>query len=234
MIDTARPISIVTGICGGIGSAIAARLRVEGYRIVGIDLREDEHGLADIHYRFDLSALSEIPHLYARIEAEAGPVSLLVNNAGHVSDGSFAELSADEIMMTLTVNVAAVMLLSRAAADSMAARGKGAIVNMASIAGERGSSQAAYGASKAGVINLTRTMARLYAAKGVRINAVAPGFVNAGMGERLPDAVRGALLQATAMGRGAEAEEIAQVVAFLASDAASFMTAETVNVHGGI
>lgn len=229
-----RAIAIVTGICGGIGRAIATKLRAEGYRIVGVDLLEDSAGLADVHYRFDLSALSDIPELFARIEQEVGPVAVLVNNAGHVTDGSFAELTADEIMMTLTVNVAAVMLLSRAAADSMAARGRGAIVNLASIAGERGSSQAAYGASKAGVINLTRTMARLYASRGVRINAVAPGFVNAGMGERLPEAVRGALLQATAMGRGAEAEEIAQVVAFLASDAASFMTAETVSVHGGI
>jgi 3-oxoacyl-[acyl-carrier protein] reductase len=229
-----QPIAIVTGICGGIGRAIAAKLRAEGYRIVGVDLLADAEGLADVHYRFDLSNLGEIPQLWARIESEVGPVAVLVNNAGHVTDGSFAELTADEIMMTLTVNVAAVMLLSRAAADSMAARGRGAIVNLASIAGERGSSQAAYGASKAGVINLTRTMARLYASGGVRINAVAPGFVNAGMGERLPEAVRGALLQATAMGRGAEAEEIAQVVAFLASDAASFMTAETVCVHGGI
>ena len=229
-----QPIAIVTGICGGIGRAIAAKLRADGYRIVGVDLLEDSEGRADVHYRFDLSVLDEIPALHARIEREVGPIAVLVNNAGHVTDGNFAELTADDIMMTLTVNVAAVMLLSRAAADSMAARGKGAIVNLASIAGERGSSQAAYGASKAGVINLTRTMARLYAARGVRINAVAPGFVNAGMGERLSEAVRGALLQAPAMGRGAEADEIAQVVAFLASDAASFMTAETVSVHGGI
>jgi NAD(P)-dependent dehydrogenase (short-subunit alcohol dehydrogenase family) len=229
-----KPIAIVTGICGGIGRAIGAVIRRQGHTIVGVDMLEDSEGLSDVHYRFDLSALGEIPSLFERIEREVGPVAVLVNNAGHVTDGSFAELTADDITMTLNVNVVAVMLLSRAAADSMATRGKGAIVNLASIAGQRGSSQAAYGVSKAGVINLTRTMARLYAAKGVRINAVAPGFVNAGMGERLSDAVRGALIQATAMGRGAEPEEIAEVVAFLASDAASFVTAETYGVHGGI
>lgn len=229
-----QPIAVVTGICGGIGRAIAAKLRTQGYRLVGVDLLDDAEGLADVHYRFDLSALSGLAELWDRIECEVGAPSLLVNNAGHVSSASLAQLTAEEIMMTLTVNVGAVLLLSRAAADSMAARGKGAIVNLASIAGQRGSSQAAYGASKAGVINLTRTMARIYAPSGVRINAVAPGFVNAGMGERLPDPVRGALLQATAMGRGGEAAEIAEVVAFLASDAASFMTAETVAVHGGI
>ncbi len=229
-----KPIAIVTGICGGIGRAIGAVLRRQGYTVVGVDLLADSEGLSDVHYRFDLSELAALDGLIERIEREVGPPAVLVNNAGHVTDSSFAELTAEEIMMTLSVNVAAVMLLSRAAADRMAARGKGAIVNLASIAGQRGSSQAAYGASKAGVINLTRTMARLYAAKGVRINAVAPGYVNAGMGERLSEAVRGALIQATAMGRGAEPEEIAEVVAFLASDAASFITAETYGVHGGI
>lgn len=229
-----KPIAIVTGICGGIGRAIGAVMRRKGYTIVGVDLLADSEGLSDVHYRFDLSELTALDGLVDRIEREVGPLAVLVNNAGHVTDGGFAELSAEEIMMTLNVNVAAVMLLSRAAADRMAARGKGAIVNLASVAGQRGSSQAAYGASKAGVINLTRTMARLYAAKGVRINAVAPGFVNGGMGERLSDAVRAALIQATAMGRGAEPEEIAEVVAFLASDAASFITAETYGVHGGI
>jgi len=229
-----KPVAIVTGICGGIGRAIGAVLRRQGYMIVGVDLREDSEGLSDIHYRFDLSDLAALDGLVDRIEREVGPPAVLVNNAGHVTDGSFAELTAADLMMTLTVNVAAVMLLSRAAADSMARHGKGAIVNLASIAGQRGSSQAAYGASKAGVINLTRTMARQYAGSGVRINAVAPGYVNAGMGDRLSDAVRGALIQATAMGRGAEPEEIAEVVAFLASDAASFITAETYGVHGGI
>lgn len=229
-----KPIAVVTGTSGGLGRVIAATLRDRGYAVVGLDIRPDADGTVDRFFPCDLGCLADLPALLERIEVEAGPIAVLVNNAAYLTDAPLAELTPDEIVATLTINVGAVLVLTRSVADAMARRGGGAIVNMASVAGLRGSSQVAYGASKAGVINLTKTLSKHYAAAGVRINAVAPGLVETGMGERLSDAVRSGLLAATPLGRGARPQEIAEVVAFLAGDAASYITGETISVSGGI
>ena len=227
-----RPIALVTGVCGGIGRAIAAALHARGYHVVGSDLTEGDAGPAESFQAFDLSDLDAIEGFVSAVENDVGPIAVMVNNAAYFSDRAFADLTPEDIMRTLTVNVGAVMLLCRTVGDRMAQRGGGAIVNMSSIAGKRGSTQADYGASKAGVINLT--LSRIYAPANVRINAVAPALVDAGMGDRLGEDVRESYVQRTPMGRGARAEEIASVVAFLAGPDASYMTGETVNVDGGL
>jgi len=229
-----RPIALVTGVTGGIGRAIVARLAADGYRVVGTDLAEQAVEGMEIFRPFDLSDLDGIDGLVGAVEEEIGPIALLVNNAAYFSNVEFPRIEASHIMRALTVNVAAVMLLCRSVADRMSKRGGGAIVNMASIAGKRGSTQAEYGASKAGVINLTGTLSKIYAPGGVRINAIAPGFVEAGMGERLRPEVREGYLNIIPMGRGADASEIAGVVSFLAGPDASYMTGETINVVGGL
>ena len=229
-----RPIALVTGVCGGIGRAIAAALHARGYHVVGSDLTEGDAGPAESFQAFDLSDLDAIEGFVSAVENDVGPIAVMVNNAAYFSDRAFADLTPEDIMRTLTVNVGAVMLLCRTVGDRMAQRGGGAIVNMSSIAGKRGSTQADYGASKEGVINLTRTLSRIYAPANVRINAVAPALVDAGMGDRLGEDVRESYVQRTPMGRGARAEEIASVVAFLAGPDASYMTGETVNVDGGL
>lgn len=227
-------VAIVTGSAGGLGAAIVRRLHADRWMVASVDLAESGPAEAARHDRADLTDLGSLDPLVGRIEADLGPVSLLVNNAAYWRPTPFFELTADQIRRTLTVNVAATLLLCQAAARRMIANGGGGIVNVASIAGRRGSSQVDYGASKAGVINLTTTLARELAAHGIRVNAVAPALIDAGMGDRLPPHVREAYLAQTPLKRGARPEEIANVVAFLASEEASYVTGETIDVHGGL
>ncbi len=228
-------VAIVTGSAGGLGAAIVRRLQADGWSVASVDLAEDGPSEATRHYRADLTDLGGLDALIGRVEADVGPVSLLVNNAAYWRPTPFLELTADQIQRTLTVNVAATLLLCQSAARRMIAHGAGGnIVNVASIAGRRGSSQVDYGASKAGVINLTMTLARELAADGIRVNAVAPALVDAGMGDRLPPNVKEAFLAQTPMKRGARPEEVANVVAFLAGEEASYVTGETIDVHGGL
>jgi NAD(P)-dependent dehydrogenase (short-subunit alcohol dehydrogenase family) len=227
-------VALVTGCAGGVGAAIAARLAADGYRVAGVDLAPSGEGGVEHYYQCDLSKLDQLEPLVARISAEIGPIALLVNNAAFWKATSFFDLDAEQIQKTLTINVSATLLLCQAVARRMAEAGGGAIVNVASIAGVRGSSQVDYGASKAGVINLTTTLARVLAEHGIRINAIAPALVETGMGTRLPPEVKAAFLAQTPMKRGARPEEVANVVAFLASDEASYLTGETIQIHGGL
>ena len=147
----------------------------------------------------------------------------------------FFELTEEQITTTMTVNVIAVLLLCQAVARQMRNAGQGgAIVNIASIAGRRGSSQIEYGASKAAVINLTTTLARVLAGDGIRVNAAAPGLLETGMATRLAPGVREAFLENTPLKRAATPDEIANVVTFLASEKASYVTGETIDIFGGL
>jgi len=227
-------IVLVTGVAGGLGHGIASLFEAEGDIVIGLDLYE-RPGASYRQYACDLSDAGAIADAMATIERDVGPVDVLVNNAACCGSAGFLDLSADEINRTLAVNVTAVLLLCQHFVRQRRRTGQGgAIVNVASFAGIRGSSQIEYGASKAGVINLTRTMARQVAADGIRVNAVAPALVNTGMGVRLPDAVRDTFLNTTPMRRGAEPEEVANVVLFLAGGKASYVSGETVEVFGGL
>ena len=219
-------VAVVTGSSGGVGTAIARRLSSDGYRVAGVDLDASAQTGVERCYQCDLSQLELLDDLVARISDEMGPISVLVNNAAYWKATPFFELDAGQIQKTL--------LLCQAVARRMAASEGGVIVNVASIAGIRGSSQVDYGASKAAVINLTMTLGRTLAAHHIRINAVAPALVEAGMGTRLPEEVRAAFLEQTPLKRPASPDEVANVVAFLASSEASYITGETIQIHGGL
>ena len=224
---------MVTGSAGGIGQAICTVFAHAGYRVVGVDRSQVTEQPLLAYYQADLAELPALEPLLDNVEKDVGPITVVVNNAAHLDMSLFADLTPDSMVRTLTVNVAAVALLTRAAASRMAAREGGVVINIASVAGKRGSSQPIYGASKAAVISLTKTLARLYAPK-VRVVGVAPALVEVGMGPGLSPEVRAGLIGQTPLGRGATGEEIADVVAFLASPSASYINGETVDVHGGL
>lgn len=231
---SSQRIALVTGTSGELGAAIATRLASDGYQIVGLDVRAPDVAGSWQHYSCDLSDIVALGATLERIRREVGPLRLLVNNAAYYNPVSLWDLSPEQIQRTMAVNVTAVMYLCQQVAKQMKDTGGGNIVNIASIAGRSGSSQIDYGASKAAVINMTATFGRLLAEHNIRINAIAPALIDAGMGKVLPPVVKEKYLQNTPLKRAAHPREIANVVAFLASDEASYITGSTVDVNGGL
>jgi NAD(P)-dependent dehydrogenase (short-subunit alcohol dehydrogenase family) len=226
--------AIVTGSSGGLGRAIVAELEKAGATPVGVDLGPAPAGASYKHYPCDITDAAAYDATIGRIWREAGPVHLLVNNAGYFNAVPFLDLTPQQVMKSMAVNVGAVITGIQAVARRMIAAGvKGSIVNIASISGEIGSGAVDYAASKAAVINLTKSVARDLAQHGIRVNAVAPGVIGAGMFDRLAPGKLDTMMAMTPLKRVADPAEIARVALFLATDAASYMTGTTVDVQGG-
>jgi NAD(P)-dependent dehydrogenase (short-subunit alcohol dehydrogenase family) len=225
--------AVVTGINGRMGQAICRALSEQGYKVVGVDIAD--RCVLDVPYvSFDLCDAQDIPKLVDRISRDHGVVRVLVNNAGVYTAKQYFETELADFDRTFAVNVRAPFFLSREVATRIrAAGGSGAVVNVASIVAKTGSPVAEYGASKAALANLTRAIAKPLGHFGVRVNAVAPGFINTALTERVSDERRQELLDPSALRRPGEPEEIAAVVAFLVSDAASYVTGTVVEADGG-
>lgn len=229
-----RGVAVVTGAAGGLGQAIVRTLASDGYTVLGVDLQTFEAPEAAGTWVCDLTDFAGVRRMLDEIIATFGAPAVLVNNAAFYRFAPFFELDMAQVAQTLAVNVTAPLYLCQQVGMAMRDNGGGAIVNVSSIAGRRGSSQVDYGASKAAVINFTMTLARIMAPLGIRINAVAPALVDAGMGPRIEPDAREAFLDQTPMKRAATAEEVANVIAFLAGDRSTYVTGETIDVHGGL
>lgn len=229
-----RPIALVTGAAGGLGKAISRVLATEGYGVIGLDLSTFDLPGSVRTFACDLTDFPSVRRTLDEIFSEFGAPAVLVNNAAFYQFSPFYQLDMEQVAKTLTVNVAAPLYLCQQVALAMRDNGGGSIVNVASIAGRRGSSQVDYGASKAAVINMTMTLARVLAADSIRVNAVAPALVDAGMGHRTEPHVRDAFLTQTPMKRAATSDEVADVIAFLAGGKSSYVTGETIDIHGGL
>lgn len=236
-----RSVAIVSGATGAIGAATCRRLVVDGLHVV-IGYRSDA-GTADrlaaelaphaTPVPLDVTDAEQVDAAVARAQ-ELGTVAVLVNNAGMTGDDLLLRLEPERFDLTLETNLRGAYLLTRAALRPMLRARYGRIVNVGSIVALRGNAgQVAYAAAKAGLIGMTRSLAREVARKGITVNVVAPGFVESAMTAALPEEARTALVAAAPMGRAVRAEEVADAIAHLASRGASATTGAVLPVDAG-
>jgi 3-oxoacyl-[acyl-carrier protein] reductase len=229
--------ALVTGGSRGIGRAIVAELARAGAHVVigyrsgadeAAELAEETGGRA---VQADVSSAEDA----ARLVEEAGEIDILVNNAGVTRDGLLARMSDDDWREVIDTNLSSVFYTCRAVARPMMRKRAGAIVNLSSIVGLHGNlGQTNYGASKAGIIGFTKSLARELGSRGVRANVVAPGYVTTRLTEVIPDELKAVMLTNTPLGRLGSPEDVAAAVRFLCSDEASFITGEVLLVDGGL
>lgn len=248
MSDLTGLVALVTGANRGIGAEIAVVLAERG-ATVALNYRSDETGargvllrLAEANpgaphdiFRADVALPDACSALVSSIVERYGRLDVLVNNAGITRDGLIVRMSDEDWSAVLQTNLTGAFALTRAAARPMMKQRRGSIVNISSVVGLVGNAgQANYAAAKAGLIGLTKSVARELASRSVRVNAVAPGFIETDMTAELPEAAREAALGTIAMKRFGDPRDVAKTVAFLASNDANYITGQVIAVDGGM
>jgi len=239
-------VAIVTGAGRGIGEAIARRLASEGAKVACVSRSESNSakvaeainalypGVARA-YAVDVADKQAVEEVGKKIFADFGKVDILVNNAGVTRDGLAMRMSEEDWDTVINTNLKGSFNFIQAVMRPMIKQRSGRIVNIASVAGLMGNAgQANYAASKAGLIGLTKTLARELSGRNITVNAVAPGFVKTDMTDVLPEAIKTGVLSQIPMGRFGEPDDIANAVAFLASPEAKYITGQTLTVDGGM
>ena len=238
--------ALVTGAAGGIGRAAAAALAESGFRLAihgrKIDdrlkeLKEiiDSYGQDTILLEGDISKEEDCCRIVSELGDVTKDIGVLVNNAGITRDGLVLKMSGEDFSKVIENNLNSCFYMSREVFKYMMKSKKGRIINISSVVGIHGNaSQANYSAAKAGVIGLTKSCAKEFARRKVTVNAVAPGFVETAMTDKLPDSVREEMLKTIPLGRYGKVEDIAAMIKFLASDEAGYITGQVFSIDGGM
>lgn len=246
MSETQKRVAVVTGGSRGIGRAVCVALAEQGCQIVvncqhGIEAAEEtaalcrEKGVDAITVQADVSTQEGCDALFKAAAEAFGRVDILVNNAGVTRDNLIMRLSEQDYDKVLNTNLKGAFLCCKAASRLMMRQRYGRIVNLSSVVGLRGNAgQTAYAASKAGVVGLTKSLAKELASRGVTANAVAPGYIETDMTAALPEASRAAMVQGIPAARPGKPEEVARAVAFLASEESGYITGQVLRVDGGM
>lgn len=239
-------VAIITGGSRGIGRAIAELMASRGADLAIADYQADlakntaseiaeKHGRKVTAVEVDVSNLEMAQTMAKTVSKEFGKIDILVNNAGITRDDLLMRMKEEDWDDVININLKGAWNCSKAVIRQMMRQRYGRIVNISSVSGQAGQAgQTNYSASKAGLIGLTKAMAREVASRGIAVNAVAPGFIPTALTNDLPDELKDTILDATPMGRMGKPEEIAHAVAFLASDEASYITGQVLGVDGGM
>ena len=246
MMETIEKTALVTGASRGIGRAIALTLAAKGYAVAlnyagsqaaaeAVKGEIEAAGGKAFTIQGDVSKAEDVDRIFKTIKEEFGQLDVLVNNAGITRDGLLIRMKEESWDAVLSTDLKSDFLTIKAAAQMMMRKKKGSIINIASVVGIMGNiGQVNYAAAKAGVIGLTKACAKELAARNIRVNAVAPGFIATDMTDAIPEKNKEAMLTAIPLGRMGLAEDVAKAVSFLASDDASYITGQVLKVDGGM
>lgn len=234
-------LALVTGGTRGIGKAICLALKDKGYHVVANYASRDEVAQEFTKetgipaYKWDISDFDACDKAVKKITEEQGkPIAVLVNNAGITKDGAMHKMTAENWGKVIHTNLDSCFNMSRAVIESMREQKFGRIISISSVNGQLGQfGQTNYSAAKSGIFGFTKALARETAAKGITVNAIAPGYIGTDMVKTIPDNVMQQIVAGIPVGRLGEPEEVARCVTFLAADDASFITGETLSVNGG-
>ena len=238
--------ALITGAARGIGKALALRFAAEGADIAFTDLVIDENGkqtedeikalgVKCIGYASNAADFTQTEEVVKKVHEDFGKIDILVNNAGITKDGLMMRMSEGQWDAVINVNLKSAFNFIHAVLPIMMRQKSGSIINMASVVGVHGNAgQSNYAASKAGLIALAKSIAQEVGSRGIRANAIAPGFIETAMTAALPESVREEWCKKIPLRRGGKPEDIAEVAVFLASDMSSYVTGQVIQVDGGM
>ena len=227
--------ALITGAARGIGKAIALKFAAEGANIAFTDLAVNEETEKAKSYASNAADFAQTEEVVKAVKEEFGSIDILVNNAGITKDGLMLRMTEQQWDAVIAVNLKSAFNFIHACVPIMMRQRGGSIINMASVVGVHGNAgQANYAASKAGLIALAKSIGQEMGPKGIRANAIAPGFIDTAMTQALPDDIRKEWINKIPLRRGGQVEDIANVATFLASDLSSYVSGQVIQVDGGM